>query len=85
MFFDGHYYYRSEETVMASTVVTRTGRGGRDVVSFIDERNDTGALASYKLIEVEQARGVWVEGEQAGVRIGRANCCWMRLRSHKHA
>eukprot|EP00983_Pelagomonas_calceolata_P076673 1153521-Pelagomonas_calceolata.AAC.2 len=57
IYFNGHYFYKAEETVMANTVIDTRNRRGEVVVKFL---SDEKAEGSYKLIEVEQVGRAYV-------------------------
>jgi len=52
LYFNGHYYYKAEETVIANTVADQKNKKGEVVVHFCQES----AEGTYKLIEVPQVR-----------------------------
>ncbi|KAF5838836.1 hypothetical protein DUNSADRAFT_2094 [Dunaliella salina] len=51
IYFNGHYFYKPEETVMANTVMDTRNKKGEVVVKFL---NDERIEGSYKMIEVAQ-------------------------------
>lgn len=50
IFFNGHYYYQADETVMANTVSDTKNARGEVVVKFLSKDS----TSSYKMIEVAQ-------------------------------